>query len=175
VMPPGIRFGPIADGWLLPSGSPTLVSDVPTVIGLNADEGSFSANYSTQSAEQKNRAREQGMAALGQWAENRAKTARTRAYLYFFSRAIPWSEHPEFGAFHTSEVPYVFGNLKKLERPWEAVDRMLSEHLMGYWTNFAMNGDPNGKSLPHWPAFDAKNPQIQRMDAQTRSMPIPSS
>jgi para-nitrobenzyl esterase len=35
-------------------------------------------------------------------------------YTYYFDPAIPWPAHPEFGAFHTGEVPYVFENLKFL-------------------------------------------------------------
>ena len=67
-------------------------------------------------------ARESGMAALIHWSTLRGATAKTPSYLYYFERAIPWPEHPEFGAFHTGEVPYVFNNLALLNRPWEAAD-----------------------------------------------------
>jgi para-nitrobenzyl esterase len=32
-------------------------------------------------------------------------------------------------------------------------DRALSETIMSYWVNFATRANPNGPSLPHWPAF----------------------
>jgi para-nitrobenzyl esterase len=28
---------------------------------------------------------------------------------------------------------------------------------MAYWVNFATHGDPNGPSLPPWPAFDDRS------------------
>jgi para-nitrobenzyl esterase len=119
-------------------------------------------------------AREAGIAGLERLLTERATTARTPAFAYYFDRAIPWPEHPEFGAFHTSEVPYVFGTLDVLKRPWTDVDRALSRTVMGYWVNFATTGDPNGAGLPRWPAFDAAHPALLRLGAQIeRQTPLP--
>jgi para-nitrobenzyl esterase len=82
------------------------------------------------------------------------------------------------GAFHSAEVPFVFGNLdagtakslipkSKLE-PAAA----LSKTMMGYWANFAKTGDPNGPGLPTWSVFNAKNSAVQILDKQVRNEPF---
>jgi len=74
-------------------------------------------------------------------------------YTYYFDHPIPWPAHPEFGAFHTSEVPYIFETLKVIDRPWTDVDWKLSAAISSYWSNFAKTGDPDGQNLPQWPAY----------------------
>lgn len=114
-----------------------------------------SSDPTQSSLSQKQSARDQGLVSMHLWVAERAKTSKTPAYTYYFTRGIPWPEHPEFGAFHTGDVPYFFANLKYLDRPWETVDRKLAEMVSSYWVNFAKAGNPNGKGLSNWPAFDA--------------------
>jgi para-nitrobenzyl esterase len=123
---------------------------------------------------QKTSLRDVAAVALEELAAERARTSRTDAYLYYFAHGIPWPEHPEFGAFHTAEVPYVFDNLALLERPWEAVDRRLADAVSTYWVNFATAGNPNGSGLPTWPAYRAA-PQAVMVLGDTigpRTMPV---
>ena len=40
---------------------------------------------------------------------------------------------------------------------------VLSDQFMGYWTNFAKTGDPNGAGLPVWPAFTTARPQVMKI------------
>ena len=107
--------------------------------------------------------RDAGVAGVHRLLVERARTAKTRAFAYYFDHAIPWPDRPQFGAFHTSEVPYVFGTLDKLKRPWTDVDRRLAQTMMSYWTNFAAAGDPNGTGVPQWPAFTPERPVLLRI------------
>jgi len=86
------------------------------------------------------------------WCETQAKRSGT-VYTYYFNHPIPWPAHPEFGAFHTAEVPYVFQTIDVLDRPWQPVDTKLAEEMSSYWSNFAKTGNPNGPGLPDWPTY----------------------
>lgn len=133
----------------------------------------YPSSDQTQSGlSQKQSARDQGLVSMYLWAAERAKTSKTASFTYYFTRGIPWPEHPEFGAFHTSDVPYFFATLKHLNRPWEAVDRKLSETASSYWVNFAKTGNPNGKGLPNWPAFDAAQQGTMELGEKMGMRPV---
>jgi para-nitrobenzyl esterase len=86
------------------------------------------------------------------WAVNRAKTAKTKAYTYFWDHTLPGPDADRFGAFHTSEVPYVMNTLGMADRPFTDADRKIADMMSSYWANFIRTGDPNGKGLAHWAA-----------------------
>ena len=116
--------------------------------------------------------RDQARVSIDLWAANQL-TLSGKVYTYFFDRVIPWPEHPEFGAFHTSEVPYVFENLGLSGHPIEAIDRKVSDAMSSYWMNFAAKADPNGKSLTNWPAY---TPDAQRtMELGEKMGPMPEA
>jgi para-nitrobenzyl esterase len=105
------------------------------------------------------------------WASKRAETHKSPVYIYYFDRAVPWPAHPEFGAFHSGELPYTFGNLAMFDRPWEPVDRTTSKMMMTYWKDFASSGGPNDASVPTWAAVEAGKPLVMRLGAESGPMP----
>jgi para-nitrobenzyl esterase len=103
------------------------------------------------------------------WAEPARFTANAvakkgdKAYLYVFSY-VPEAVKSRFkyGAPHASEIAYVFDNLNAR---WGAPtttpqDEAVAKRMNAYWVNFAKTGNPNGKGLPEWPAFEVQKNQI---------------
>ena len=115
--------------------------------------------------------RDRARVSLYLWASEQARIS-SRVYTYYFDRAIPWPEHPEFGAFHSGELPYVFNNLHLFDRPWEEVDHNIADQMSTYWTNFAKTGDPNSSDLPLWPAFNTDEARTMYIGARTEVLPV---
>ncbi|MDW8140879.1 MAG: carboxylesterase family protein, partial [Candidatus Bipolaricaulota bacterium] len=81
-----------------------------------------------------------------------------KTFLYHFTYVTRAAAQAGLGAFHGSEIPFVFGNAAN-PTPQE---RALSNSMMMYWTSFAKIGDPNDGAVPRWPAYTlSEDPHLQ--------------
>ncbi len=88
------------------------------------------------------------------------------SYLYFFTRKPACKAGEILGAFHSSEINYVFGTntLGTLSKD----DLKMSDAMMDYWVQFARAGDPSSPGRPRWTVFNLK--QNQYMEFGTGSL-----
>ena len=138
-----MNLSPMVDGYVSlksfddAANSGTL-ADVPYMIGYTLnDMGDMS----------------EGIAAF---CRNREEKGHYPAWAYEFARPLPDDgSHPEVtqrlrGAFHSSDLWFVFKSLKHCWRPWVKGDWDLSEKMLTAWTNFAKYSNPNGKGTEVW-------------------------
>ena len=107
---------------------------------------------------------------MGDMSEGIAEFCRVReskggkAWAYEFARPLPDDgSHPEVtsrlkGAFHSSDLWFVFKSLKHCWRPWTKGDWDLSEKMLTAWTNFAKYSNPNGQKDGNWKPLTKKEP-----------------
>ncbi|MEJ0039711.1 MAG: carboxylesterase family protein [Gammaproteobacteria bacterium] len=106
------------------------------------------------------------------WARLSSSKGANKAYFFYFDRPSATNLN---GSGHGQEVGYVFGNLGVGGRAAPtAEDRAISEQMQGYWVNFATRGDPNGPTLPKWPAFTEADPLVMRIGVDPGPAPIPN-
>ena len=116
------------------------------------------------------------------WARMQSQTGKSKVYLYFFSR-VPPGQNRAKGAYHGSEIAYVFGNLEVAPfavsgnaqpRPWTDWDRKLADTMSTYWVDFAATGDPNGKGLLKWPVYRNKDDELMGFGDSIAVKPVPN-
>ena len=66
-------------------------------------------------------------------------------YEYLFAK-----KNGRIGDWHSGEEIYCYGNIPENSKLFDERDRELSRQMLGYWKNFAANGNPNGNDLPVW-------------------------
>jgi len=146
----GARTSPVADGYLSTGGFSDIVvagklPKIPYMIGYTAnDMGNMKESIADFSLK---------LEELG----------RSGAYCYLFARPLPGDDA---GAFHSSELWYIFGTLGRAWRPFVEADHKLSEKMIDYWTNFAKHGDPNGSGLPEWKPYTSRDSEFMVFDIE---------
>ena len=84
-------------------------------------------------------------------------------YAYQFAHALPDDEagsHDMKGAFHSSELWFMFKSLDRSDRPFTPADWDLAERIVTCWTNFAKTGDPG----LGWKPYTLDNPEFMVFD-----------
>jgi para-nitrobenzyl esterase len=104
------------------------------------------------------------MTSAAAWARARAAKAKAPLYFFDFEHVMPGVTAADWGAYHSSELPYVFGTLDRLAgRPFTATDNKVAAVLQGYWLNFIKTGDPNGGGMPAWRPFDPARDDVMAL------------
>jgi len=112
-----------------------------------------------------------------------AQAGEKDVYMFNFSQVIPLPlpvmqsfHEPEppagYGAFHGSELWYVFNNLSSL--PWTVSDQdvVLAEQMSSAWLNFALYGKPGAMGGSEWPAFSVDHPVAMQLSDQIHAGPL---
>ena len=165
----GLSFIPVENPNML---AVQAVNRVPLLVGMTADETSNDESYATATDAEKESLRARGLAATYFWAQRYIRSVRSAVFLYYYDHAEPGPEAGRYGAFHSSEIPYVFGTLRKADRAFSSRDDDISAAMSGYWANFAATGDPNGRGLPSWPALLADDAEVMELGERFAPRPL---
>jgi para-nitrobenzyl esterase len=144
-----IGWSPVIDNYFLQktfynAAMAKEIPDIPYMIGFTANDLSDMTK------------------AVSDFCALRATQSNKPAYAYLFQRQLPGDSS---GAFHSSDLWYIFHSMRHSWRPFTAGDKELSVQMVDYWTNFAKSGNPNGKNGDVWKPYTAQSPQFLVMDA----------
>ncbi len=146
-----VRLGtsPVVDGYVSVEGFDAAavagrIKDIPYMIGYTKDDMGTP---------------ETGIRRFCELREAAGKPA----FAYQFAHELPDDEagsHDMKGAFHSSELWFMFKSLDRGDRPFTQADWELAEHVVSCWTNFAKTGDPG----LGWKAYSADAPDFMVFD-----------
>ncbi|MCJ1961604.1 carboxylesterase/lipase family protein [Novosphingobium mangrovi (ex Hu et al. 2023)] len=120
---------------------------------------------------------QRGLGAHLVWARERHAHARSPFYTYFFTHAEPPArdarEAALWGAFHSSEIPYLFGTLgTSAARDFGFDDWRVALTMSDLWASFITRGTPTSTLAPRWPTFDPADPRLLVIEASSHTEPF---
>ncbi len=86
-----------------------------------------------------------------------AEASGIDVYRYQFTK-----ENGYYGTYHSGEMIYAYGNVKKCEYSYryDDKDRELSDIMLNYWVNFIKNGNPNKEGFTKWEKWNSKDNKV---------------
>jgi para-nitrobenzyl esterase len=87
------------------------------------------------------------------------------AYLYQFVHPVSTSLFQGLGVFHSSEVPFIFGN-PYIGITLDAGEETLSKAMRGYWSTLAASGTPAPQEMVSWPVYSTASDTNLVLDLQ---------
>ena len=112
------------------------------------------------------------------WARLESKLGKSKVFYYYFDQHPDYpKKSPQYGygSPHGQEVAYVFEHLNTKDSNISKSDFAISDAMSTYWTNFAKNGDPNGKGVPEWKPFSDAHPEIMYFSQKPHMGSVPSA
>ena len=91
---------------------------------------------------------------------NLALNNGVNVYRYQFTK-----ENGYHGTYHSGEMIYCYGNLKRSYRQYayNESDYRLEKTMLTYWSNFAKTGNPNGADLPAWDNYSHDQDNVMEL------------
>ena len=83
-----------------------------------------------------------------------AASQKSPVYRHFFTHELDSVAFQGLGAFHALDVYFVFQHAKALTYTLDPAELALSHEMLGYWSRFAITGDPNGDPAVTWPSYE---------------------
>ena len=100
----------------------------------------------------------------------------SNTYMYLFTWPSPFMDG-KFGAFHTCEIPFVFG---MLDNPnWSIFSdtseeaKTHSEKIMDSWIAFARTGNPSHSGIPEWPKYNVEKRSTMLLGKEIKAVDDP--
>jgi para-nitrobenzyl esterase len=170
---------------------------IPLIIGTNSEEGSLlglephaegifpklsagdmgmlKAAYGAQGADDESLARlvfrDGYFASEARWIAAKVSAEGAPAYLYRFDYVLSVLRKRRVGAFHGSEIPFVFGHMPEI--PVSDDDARVQQALHQCWVAFARSGKPVCDQARDWPVFGPTgNGQWMVFDAHSSARPL---